>query len=132
MAAGTTPIFVATPKMWHGIAVTANTNRDGTGTIATVVTGGSNGSRIDWLRITGIATSTVGNVRLFITDSSAGTTRLFRDVEVPAVTVASGTAPWAVEIDYTQTPILLESGDVLGVATDDGEDYVVHAFGGDY
>ncbi len=119
--------------MWQGQVTTANTNTDGsTGTYVSVATGGTNGSRIDWIRIQAIATSTVGSVRLFITDTSGSVTRLFRDVEVTAVTVAEGTAPWGTDLDYTATPIILESGDILKATTYDGEDFNIVCFGGDF
>ena len=41
------PAFAATPKIGAVTVSTANTNRDGTGTIATVFTAGSSGSKIE-------------------------------------------------------------------------------------
>lgn len=41
------PIFVGTPVIWAGKLDTANTNRDGTGTIVTLGSAGASGSRID-------------------------------------------------------------------------------------
>jgi len=43
----TTPAFAATPRIGAVSVVTANTNRDGTGTIATCFTAGSSGSKIE-------------------------------------------------------------------------------------
>ena len=42
-----TPNYAATPLVGVAAISTANTNRDGTGTLGTVVTAGSSGSRID-------------------------------------------------------------------------------------
>ncbi len=47
MAANTAPIFVLTPNIGAASVSTANTARDGTGTIATIFTAGANGSRIE-------------------------------------------------------------------------------------
>jgi hypothetical protein len=44
-----TPAFAATVNNAAAISSTANTNRDGTGTITTVLTAGSSGSKIDEL-----------------------------------------------------------------------------------
>ena len=48
------PAFAATVKTAVGSVATANTNRDGTGTIATIFSAGSSGSRLDlvWLKST--------------------------------------------------------------------------------
>jgi hypothetical protein len=42
----TNPSFIATPRIGVGSVDTANTNRDGTGTIADVITGAASGTRI--------------------------------------------------------------------------------------
>ncbi|MDR7492239.1 MAG: hypothetical protein QN122_12420 [Armatimonadota bacterium] len=41
------PQFAATPRVGVASVSVANTNRDGTGTIATVLTAGANGSKIE-------------------------------------------------------------------------------------
>lgn len=50
MAANTTPIFTLTPIVAFVQVSTANTARDGTGTIADIATGDTNGTRIDYVR----------------------------------------------------------------------------------
>lgn len=42
----TNPSFIGTPRIGVGSVSTANTNRDGTGTIADVITGAATGTRI--------------------------------------------------------------------------------------
>ncbi len=43
----TAPQFITTPKVGVAAVSTANTNRDGTGTIVDIITGASNGTRIN-------------------------------------------------------------------------------------
>ena len=76
--------YAATPRTAVGQVSTANTNRDGTGTIATIFTAGSNGSRIDDIYIVATGTTTAGVVRLFVNDGT--TSWLWQEILVPAVT----------------------------------------------
>ena len=45
------PIFAATPRAATAPVATANTNRDGTGTIATVFSAGASGSKVEEIRV---------------------------------------------------------------------------------
>jgi hypothetical protein len=76
--------YAATPRGAFVQVSTANTNRDGTGTIATVFTAGSNGSRVDDIWIVGTGTTTAGVVRLFVNDGT--NSRLWQEVMVTAIT----------------------------------------------
>jgi len=91
MAAGTTPIFVATPRASYvSTGLTANTNFDGTGTVATAFTAGTNGSKVEQITIMNMGTAIATVVRLFINNGSSNTTAtnnaLFMEVAVPANT----------------------------------------------
>lgn len=128
--------FIATPQMWQAaIPATANTNRDGTGTITTVVTAAATGSRVDRLTITATGTTTAGMLRVF-TRVSAGTWRLLREIPVAAGT-PSGTAPaqtYTVEtaVGSLVPAFLLGPTDELGVATNNAEAFTAVAIGGDF
>jgi hypothetical protein len=80
----TTAQYASTPRGAVAQVSTANTNRDGTGTIVTVFTAGSSGSRVDDIWIVGTGTTTAGVVRLFINDGT--NTRLWQEVMVTAIT----------------------------------------------
>lgn len=45
----TSPAYASTPRIGGALVVTANTNRDGTGTLATIITGAAAGTRIERL-----------------------------------------------------------------------------------
>jgi len=69
------------------IISTANTNRDGSGTIGSLVTGASNGTLIKRIIIKSQVSTTQGMVRFYHYDGT--TTRLLREVPVPALTQAA-------------------------------------------
>lgn len=75
MPANTTPIFGLTP---HTAGITtgtsANTNKDGTGTVATIFTAGSNGSKIDRVFLQHMGSNTATVIRFFVNNGSSNTT----------------------------------------------------------
>ncbi|NBX74718.1 MAG: hypothetical protein EBQ89_10555, partial [Alphaproteobacteria bacterium] len=66
----TDPNFAGTPLAGNAQISTANTNRDGTGTLGTVVTAGASGSRIEEIVIEATGTTTAGMIRLFLNDGT--------------------------------------------------------------
>ena len=76
--------YAATPRTAVAQVTTANTNRNGTGTIATVFTAGGSGSRIDDISIVATGTTTAGVVRLFVNDGT--TSYLWQEILVSAIT----------------------------------------------
>lgn len=113
--------YAATPRAASGQVLTANTNRDGTGTIATIFTAGSSGSRIDEIRIIATGTTTAGMVRLFLHDGA--TARLWTEVPVTAAT-PSGTVQ-AFNTTLTNQALILPSGWSLRASTNNSETFNV-------
>ena len=68
MAANTTPIFVISSALSYCQVSSANLNRDGSGVLGTLITGGTNGTIVDMIRIVATGTTTAGVVRLFISN----------------------------------------------------------------
>ena len=131
-----TPNFAAIPKVGTGALSVANTNRDGTGTIVTLFTAGSSGSRIDSIVIQATATTTAGMVRLFIHDGTNA--RLYDEVPVFAVTPAASVPAWSVALGNNaplstgRYPLMLPSGSSLRASTHNAEAFNVHVIGGDF
>jgi hypothetical protein len=130
------PQYVGTPRTWTGQMSTANTNRDGTGTLATIMTAGANGSRIDEITIKAVAATTAGMARLYLHDGTNA--RLFDEVPVLAVT-PSGTIPtWEAvlgnnaPVNSGKYPLYLPTGWSLRAAPHNAETFNVHASGGDF
>lgn len=132
MAAGTQPIFIATPKHWQAVVSVANALRDGTGTVVTLATGGANGSRIDRIEMRAIVATTAGMVRLFVDDLT--NKRAWKEVLVAAITPSATLDAWSGELVRAdgQPLLLLPSGWLLIAATEKAEAIHLHASGGDY
>lgn len=128
MAANTLPIFGLTPVIGQVSIAVANAARDGTGTIATLKTGTVNGSRIDFVVVKAIVTTTAGVIRLYI-DDGAGNIFLWDELLVSAV-VPSGTA--AAFRGIIPVNVVLPSGFILKISTDKAETFRCFAHGADY
>lgn len=63
--------YAVTPRIGFASVSTANTNRDGTGTVPTVLTAGSNGTRIERIVIHSTGNPADSVITLFIHDGSA-------------------------------------------------------------
>lgn len=126
--------YASVPKVGVGQISTANTARDGTGTIGTVFTAGSNGSRIDMIDVQATTTTTAGMVRLFVHNGTNAI--LLGEVPVQANT-PSATNPAFNALLNTNTmsqllPIVLPTGWSLRASTNNAEAFNVIAFGGDF
>jgi hypothetical protein len=126
---GASAQFAAAVRNAIGQVSAANTNRDGTGTIVSVFTAGANGSRVDKITIKAVASTTAGMIRLYIHDGA--NTRLWREVEVPAVT-PSGTVRTFLEEVIPAGGLLLPNGYSLRASTHNAETFNVIAEGGDF
>lgn len=124
----TSPQFAATPRCAVANIATANANRDGTGTMGTVYTAGSSGSRIDEVVIKSTVTTTAGVVRLFIHDGT--TARLFDEQAIAAQSASSNSATARYRLTYDN--LYLPNGYSLRASTERAESINVIALGGDF
>lgn len=131
MAVTATPIFVQAMRHAAAAISTANTNRDGTGTIGTIFTAGSNGSLIDHIDVNAVGSTTAGVVRLFIHNGS--TAFLWKELLVGAITPSATVKVFEASVDCSRPENRLElpSGWSLRASTHNAESFNVHAFGGD-
>lgn len=126
---------------------TANTNRDGTGTMAilwtaaaTIDTNYVGGSRIERVVIQATGTVTNGMVRLFVSSDAAANTSantfLYEEVPITATTPSATTEAFSQSLQAvtyeTLFPIVLGPGCTLRVSTEKAETFVVTAMGGDF
>jgi len=130
------PNFAATPRLGITAISTANINREGTGTLGTVLTAGTSGSRIDSIVIQAAATTTAGMVRLFI---HVGTNaRLYDEVPVIPVTPGASAPAWSVALGNNaplssgRYPLMLPTGFSLRASTHNAEAFSIHAIEGDF
>lgn len=122
------PQFAATPRIASVNVSAANTNRDGTGTVATLITGASTGTRISEIVVKAKVTTTAGMIRLFLHD---GTNFWFFDeVSVAAATVSASTQSTRVSVIYNNL-ILPNASWSIRVSTHNAESIDVTALGAD-
>lgn len=120
------PQFAAMPVLDFVQATAANTNRDGTGTLATVCTAAGNGTKLDRIVIEAVGTTTVGVVRLYVYDGSNN--RLWREVLVTAITPSTTVMAYRAEILLEH--FVLPSGYSLKASTHNAETFNIFAHGG--
>lgn len=133
MALREDPVFTKPLAGDVAVVSAANTNRDGTGTIATVATGTADGKRVDNVRIKAIVTTTAGMIRFYYSPDSGTTNYLIGEVVVSAITVAAGTAGF----EYDWTPPggfidLVATTDMLRASTHNAEAHNLYARSASY
>jgi hypothetical protein len=128
------PIFTATPVIGMVQIATANTARDGSGTLGTVITGGTNGTRITRVIVQAAGNTTAGIVRLFIGDN-AGTPviRLWKEIQVTVATVSATVMGFTYTLELLgERALILPAGYTLRAAPHNAEIFNVFAEGGNY
>lgn len=127
------PQFAATPKLGASSISTANTGRDGTGTLGTVLTAGAAGTRLRAVHIRATASTTAGMVRLYLHDGT--TAHLFKEVPVNAITPSGSVEAFSAHLNESTNPDLLPvtipTGWSLRASTHNAEAFRVIAEGAD-
>ncbi len=128
----TAPVFVTVPRFEQVQISTANANRDGTGTIGSLITGVAEGTLINRILVKATVTTTAGMIRLYMSTDGGTTKRLWRELTVAAVTPSATVAAWEGEIDFNVMPLVLRDGShQISVSTEKAETFNVSAIGGD-
>ncbi len=107
------PAFAATPRIGVAAVSTANTARDGTGTVPTVFTAGSSGSIISEIVLQATGDPADSTVTLFVHDGS--NFFLFDDLDIGNPAAASTTVG-AFRFNKTYDNLLLPNGYSLRAA----------------
>jgi hypothetical protein len=139
MPANAQPIFILTPNVGMARITAGNTASDGTGTLFTAFTAGTNGSRIESVTFTNsqtvAAASTAMVGKVFVTDASGSNPMLLQEITMPTITRTTAVIGQSQTI-FFGTGLLLKSGQLIKVATSiyngaqDQVDVIVR--GGDY
>lgn len=136
MATNTAPIFSKTPKVGMVSEIkTANTAKDGTGTVATVYTAGADGAYVNSIVFRAKGTNVQTVARVFLNNGSDPTTAtnntLIAEMTLPATTLSETTQLAHQELVLNKT---LPAGYKLNltVGTTVSAGYAVTCFGGDY
>jgi hypothetical protein len=126
----TTAQFTAQPTIDISQVSTANTNRDGTGTIVTVATGPSTaaaagvGERINRVVIHATGTTTAGVIRFYISVDGGTTNRLICERLVTAITPSTTIAAFRTEVGELVGLVLTGGGScMLRASTNNAETF---------
>lgn len=130
MSQNTDQIFPRTSALKQTQISTGNTNRDGTGTLGTLVTGGADGTRIDRIRMVAAGTTTAGVIRIFLDDGS--NVRLIHEQLVTAITPGTTQQVWSGEWSPAEPIVLPDANWIVKVSTHNAETFNVFSFGGHY
>jgi hypothetical protein len=122
------PSFAVTPRMASVNVATANTNRDGTGTVATLITGASTGTRIAEIVCKAKVTTTAGQVRIFLHDGT--NFWAFDELAIAAATVSNSVQGVRVSATYNNL-VLPNASWSIRVSTHNAESIDVTALGAD-
>lgn len=128
MVANINPVYVNVPNYQISAVITgANTATDGTGTVTTIFTAGTNGSVIKRLFYKSLGTNSLSVIRVFINNGSTNTVATNNDLikePVVAASTASNTAPIGPDYEVSMNFLFLPSGYTLiacmGTATTNG------------
>ena len=118
MPANTTPIFIKQGNFTAGRIAAANTASDGSGSLVTVVTATTDGTRVDGVRFinsqASAALSGAKVLRMFLSDNTGANYRLIGEVAMGTAT-RSTTAIGATAIYTFDQPIVMVSGQIMAV-----------------
>lgn len=118
MPANTKPIFTLTGNFTPARIAAANTAADGSGSLVTIVTAATDGTRVDGVRFrnsqASAAASTAMRHCVFLSNTSGTNYRLVGEVLTPAAT-RSNTVIGATSIYPFDQPIIMKSGQILAV-----------------
>lgn len=120
----TTAQYASTAQCAQVQISTANTNRNGTGTLGTLIIGATNGTRVDDIYIAAAGAVTAGVVRLFVQESGQAA-RLWQEILVTATSPNVTTAVWSYSL--LNQALLLKSGWSISAATNNAETFNVIA-----
>ena len=122
------PVFAVTPRLSSVAVATANTNRDGTGTLVSLITGVAAGTRINEIAVQATVTTTAGMVRIYLYDGT--NYRLWDEVAIPVATVSASVKGIRVATTYNNL-ILPSASWQLFASTHNGEAFTVTTMGAD-
>lgn len=137
MAANTSPVFGLTPVVSWGVIDTANTAKDGTGTVVTIFTAGADGARVDKIRYKAKGTNVATVLRIWVnngsTNSTAGNNTLAREETIAATTLSEVAALANGEIDFPDG-LILPAGYKLNITIGTSVSAGLHvsAYGGNF
>ena len=119
MAVTTSPIFVQTANAVPTTITAGNASRDGSGALVTLITAGTNGTRVDSITFinnaAAVGASALKIVRVFLTDAAGANPQLISEASMTAVTSSATGVGATVTISYSGG-LFIKSGQIIKVA----------------
>lgn len=120
MAQNVAAVFEGKPIIGLVALTAASTPRDGTATIVTLVTGGTDGTRVDSIQFLSAQASAAANSvmvgRVFLSTDGGSTWFLFDEVAIPAATASNTVVGTKAVLNYSQGLNLYGTSMKIGVA----------------
>jgi hypothetical protein len=115
MSANTDPLFPITPKKAYAELTGTTTDRTGATTtnMKTIVTAGSNGTKVSEVTVKVEGTSVAAQLLIFITDTSGNNPRLYDEITISAVTASNTVGSARASNSYSD--LELASGQLIQV-----------------
>lgn len=131
----TTAQYASTPVFGAALLTTADTSLTAPTTVGTVLTAGSNGTRIDFIEVMGVDTTVSGIVNLFIYDGTTYT--LWQQIPVLPVTTSTTAISFSSVTSTNNSPnvmpMIIPTGYSLRATTTIAQTGVkVMAYGGNF
>lgn len=122
------PSFASNPLAPDLIEIsTANTNRDGTGTLGTLTTGTTDGVVVESITITATGTTTAGMIRFFLSIDGGSTKKLICEKTVIAKTPSASLNAFSTLVPELAGLVLLTTNTILYASTNNAETFNVFA-----
>lgn len=138
-APNASPVFSRVGDIQWGTIATANTAKDGTGTVVTIfVADTTNGGRVERIKVRGLGTNVATVLRIFInnggTNVTASNNTLFAELTLPATTLSEVAALVDPAVNILDFPIVLPPSYRLQctIGTTVAAGYALTAIGGKY
>lgn len=127
--------YASTPKVGSATLTTADTSLTAPSTVSTIVSAGTSGTRIDYIEIIGVATTTSGLINLFIYDGTNYI--LWQQVPVVPVTASTTATSFVANLSSNSNanvmPLTIPTGYSLRATTTVSQTGIrVTAYGGDF
>lgn len=128
----TTPQFTATPILKIGQVYTANTNRDGSGSLIDLITGSVNGTKIEHIDIIASGSNSQGSIRFFINNGIS--TFLIKEKLVESTTATGAYEPYFTSLDFStqDSQFIIPPNYILKAATYNAEPFNIIIHGGNF
>lgn len=127
--------YASTPKFGSATLTSADTSLTAPTTVGTIISAGASGTRIDYIDLQGVATTTSGLVNLFVYDGTNYI--LWQQVPVIAVTSSTTVPAFSAVLSSNSNsnvmPLTLPTGYSLRATTSVAQTGIrVTAYGGDF